>query len=115
MTIQTLQAYGANTAEGLARCMNNESFYLRLVGMALADGNFEKLRRAAEARDAAGVFEAVHALKGAVGNVSLTPIYEPVCALTEKLRSHTDAPFADDEGLVDTILARLEEACGLAE
>ena len=33
MTIDSLKAFGANTAEGLARCMNNEAFYLRMVGM----------------------------------------------------------------------------------
>ena len=33
MTIDTLTIYGADTKEGLQRCMNNESFYLRLVKM----------------------------------------------------------------------------------
>lgn len=33
LTIGTLTIYGADTKEGLQRCMNNESFYLRLVKM----------------------------------------------------------------------------------
>ena len=34
LTIEKLKAYGANVDEGLSRCMNNETFYLRLVNMA---------------------------------------------------------------------------------
>ena len=37
MTVDDLKTYGANTEEGLRRCMNNESFYLRLVKMIPGD------------------------------------------------------------------------------
>ena len=37
ITIDGLNALGAHTKEGLERCLNNEAFYLRMVGMALAD------------------------------------------------------------------------------
>ena len=86
ITLDALKHYGANTAEGLARCLKNETFYLRMVGMALADKNFDKLKEAMDAGDARAAFSAAHALKGSIGNVSLTPIYEPVCELTELLR-----------------------------
>lgn len=89
LTVETLKAYGANTTEGLGRCFNNETFYLRLVGMCLEDKNFEALSRAMAAGDAKAAFEACHALKGSTGNLSLTPIYAPVCALTEQLRGAT--------------------------
>ena len=48
MTINDLKAYGANLEEGLSRCMNNESFYLRLVKMIPGDDNFRKLKEALE-------------------------------------------------------------------
>ena len=35
LTLDALRQYGANVTEGLSRCMNNEAFYLRLVGMAV--------------------------------------------------------------------------------
>ena len=44
LTIDALRGSGADVDDGLNRCMNNESFYLRLVGKALADGGFTKLR-----------------------------------------------------------------------
>ena len=37
MTIDDLKTYGANTEEGLRRCLNNEAFYLRLVRMIPGD------------------------------------------------------------------------------
>ena len=49
ITLDALKQYGANTAEGLARCLKNETFYLRMVGMALADKNFDKLKEAMDA------------------------------------------------------------------
>ena len=104
LTIDSLKEYGANTAEGLNRCFNNEAFYLRLVGMGMADANFDKLTKAVEAGDAKEAFEACHALKGSMGNLALTPIYEPVSALTEKLRG------ADALGDVSELYQRIMDA-----
>ena len=64
MTLDALRAYGANTAEGMARCLNDEPFYLEMVAMTLADGSFEKLQAAMDAGDARGAFSAAHSLKG---------------------------------------------------
>ncbi len=89
LTIEKLRAYGANVDEGMGRCMNNEAFYLRLVNMAADDGGFEKLRAAMENGDRKGSFEAAHALKGMLGNLSLTPVSRPAAELTELLRAET--------------------------
>ena len=86
MTIEALEAYGADVKSGLARCMDMQDFYLRLVSMELADGNFEKLDRALADKDVKSAFEAAHALKGAVGNLGLTPLFTPLSEITEKLR-----------------------------
>ena len=108
MNIDDLRAWGANVDEGLARCMNNEAFYLRLVGMETADKNFEGMRAALAAGDVHAAFEAAHAIKGAAGNLALTPIYEPVCELTELLRGRTEPVEAD--ALVDQIMEQREKA-----
>ena len=63
MTIEELKAYGADTDAGLQRCMNNESFYLRLVKMIPGDDNFRKLKEALEGGNLDAAFEAAHALK----------------------------------------------------
>ena len=112
MTLDALRAYGANTAEGVARCMNNEPFYLRMVAMALADKNFDALRAAVDAGDVTAAFEAAHALKGSIGNVSLTPIYRPLCELTELLRGKS-MPADGGRALLEQIVSEREKALRL--
>lgn len=112
MTIDDLNAFGANTKEGLQRCMNNEGFYLRLVKMIPCDPNFQKLYDALDGGNWAGAFEAAHALKGALGNLSLTPIYEPIFEITEKLRACTMVDCAD---LVEVIRKGQDELKGICE
>lgn len=102
ITIGSLKAFGANTEEGLARCMGNEALYLKLVGVMLADKNFDKLKSAIEAENLDEAFEAAHALKGALGNLALTPLYEKAASLTEFLRNRAEADY---RGLVSDLLA----------
>lgn len=112
MTLEALRAFGADTAKGLERCMNDAPFYLEMVAMALADGNFDALKTALDAGDARAAFSAAHALKGAVGNVAVTPIYEPLCALTELLRGR-DAPVEGCDQLLEQIMGLRERALSL--
>ena len=113
ITIDTLTAFGADVKTGLGRCMNNESFYLRLVNMALNDPNFAKLRQALDAGDAKSVFEAAHALKGSLGNLSLTPVYDPVSKLTELTRNAAVIPAEAAEAAQEAF-AKYEELKALA-
>ena len=110
LTIQALQETGANTQEGLARCMNNETFYLRMVGMGLADGGFDKLKSAIENNDLDAAFEAAHALKGVMANLSLTPISEPVGEMTELLRARTQMDYGP---LLEKVLCAKEKLAAL--
>ncbi len=93
ITIDNLREYGANVDEGLARCVNNEEFYLRLVAKVVNDTAFAELRAAVEANDLDNAFEAAHKLKGAVGNLALTPLCEPVNEMVEFLRNRSEADY----------------------
>ena len=95
MTLDDLRAFGANVDEGMARCMNMEAFYLRLVNSVKQEPHFAELFAAIEARDLEAGFRAAHALKGVLGNLSLTPLYEPMCEITELLRARTDTDYTD--------------------
>ena len=106
ITVEKLKEFGANTAEGVARCVNNEDFYLRMVGKAMSDANYVKLEEAVHAGDKDAAFEAAHALKGVLGNLSLTPILEPVTEITELLRSRADADY---EEILSRILTKKSE------
>lgn len=93
MTIEILNQYGADTAEGLARCMDNEEFYLKMVALGLADERFESLRPVLEAQKLDEAFEMCHALKGVFGNLALTPLYDAISEMTELLRARTEMDY----------------------
>lgn len=94
LTVEGIAAWGADTAQGISRCMGNEGFYLGLVPKALDDENFGKLNAAIGAHDLDAAFAAAHGLKGMLSNLALTPLYEPVNEMTELLRSRTETDYA---------------------
>ena len=87
MTLDDLRAYGADVNEGLTRCMNNEAFYLRMVGMMAADTHDSALKDAIAAGNLQAAFEAAHALKGSLANLALKPALAAVEAIVEPLRA----------------------------
>ena len=93
LTIDALKQFGADTDDGLTRCMGNEGFYFKLIGKVVEDKNFEALEEAVAAKDLAAAFDAAHSLKGVLGNLALTPIYDPVFEITELLRARSDIDY----------------------
>ena len=112
ITLDALRAMGVNVDEGLGRCMNNEDFYLRLVGMAAADDGFDRLAKQIEEGSLDGAFETAHALKGVLGNLFLTPLYEPVSEVTELLRARQQADYAP---MIAQILERRDQLKALTD
>ncbi len=111
LTLDALREIGVKPEEGLGRCMNNEQFYLSLVKRVAGDAGFQKLKDAVEAGDLEAGFEAAHALKGVLGNLSLTPLYEAVAEITELLRSRTEMDYTP---MLETIAQQqeaLEKVC----
>ena len=106
LTIDNLKSLGANTDEGLARCLGKEDFYLRMVSMALADNGFEKLREAVISGDLNEGFERAHALKGVLSNVALTTLAEPIIEMTEELRVRNEIDYS---GLLDRMDEELQK------
>ena len=94
LTIESLRGYGANVDEGLSRCMGNETLYLRLVNTVCDDKSFGLLAEAIQNKDYKTAFERAHALKGAVGNLSISPLYEEICELTDALRTQEDGDYS---------------------
>lgn len=94
LTIDKLKELGCDTTEGLLRCMNNESFYFRLIKKALEDENFINLKSFIEKKNYDKAFEISHSLKGVLGNLSLTPLYNIVFELTEFLRNRKEMDYS---------------------
>ena len=82
ITIEKLNSFGVDTAEGLERCFGNEALYLKLVTTIPDDATFERLEKKVASKDLDGAFEAAHALKGVLGNLSLTPLYTLAVEIT---------------------------------
>ena len=93
MNIDGLRELGANVDEGLERCMGMEDFYMEMIELGLSDERFEALGQALEAGDLDNSFEHVHALKGVIGNLALTPLYETICEITEHLRAREQMDY----------------------
>ena len=111
ITLDNLKEYGADTEDALARCMDNADFYLKLVGKALDDPNYGKLRERIEAKDYEGAFSVAHALKGVVTNLSLTPLAKPVIEITDSLRAGKERDYS---ALLDAMDGQLEKLKALA-
>lgn len=112
LTVEKLKEYGADTQDGLARCMGNEALYLRLVSTVASQTDFVKLKDSVASGDLKSGFEAAHALKGVLGNLSLTPLYDKVSEITEllRVRSETDyTPLLNDIEALRDGLGKLAE------
>ena len=106
MNIDGLRELGANVEEGLERCMGMEDFYMEMIELGLSDERFDELGPTRETGDLDAAFEQVHALKGVIGNLALTPLYETVCELTEHLRAKEQIDY---KPLYDKLISQRKE------
>lgn len=110
ITLEALKSQGADVETGLSRCLGKEDLYLKLVNMGLGDAKFEELGTALNAGDLARAFELCHALKGVIGNLSITPLYEALSDMTEKLRGREEADYSSMYTKVIEIRSKLWKA-----
>lgn len=95
LTVENLRNFGANVTEGLQRCMNNEQLYLTLVNRFLDQNTFPDLKAAILAHDLEKAFHIAHSLKGVIGNLSLSPLYDVIYQMTELLRNRTETDYSN--------------------
>lgn len=79
-------SYGGDYEPTMERMMGNQKLYIKFLDQLLADENIGKLEQALQEENLKAAFEAAHALKGVVGNLGLTPLYESTCDIVEPLR-----------------------------
>ncbi len=74
--IQELKDLGVNTDEGLQRMGGNSSLYERMLVKLKDMIKGSSVRMDFDFNDYSDVIESAHAIKGASGNLAVTPIYE---------------------------------------
>lgn len=84
--MQELKGLGVNTDEGLLRMGGNSSLYERMLVKLKDMIKDSPVRMDFDLSDYSDIIEAAHAIKGASGNLAVTPIYESYSRLVELLR-----------------------------
>lgn len=87
--IESLISWGCDVPGALPRFIGNRDFYCRMLAMVPDEESFAKLGACLAAGDVRAAFEAAHTLKGVLGNMGLTPMYDEACAIVEPLRAGT--------------------------
>ncbi|MBO7179246.1 MAG: Hpt domain-containing protein [Clostridia bacterium] len=70
----------------LERFLDDEDLYEQFYSALLNDEAFSNLGEALNENRLQDAFEYAHTLKGVIGNMGLTPLYETVCDIVEPLR-----------------------------
>ena len=96
LTIEKLRDFGADTADGLRRCMNQEEFYLSLVDRMLTSPAFTELKKALDEERYGDAFENAHQLKGVLANLSITPLYEVCASISDQLKAGIQKDYSED-------------------
>jgi len=84
--IQELKSLGVNTDEGLQRLGGNFSLYERMLVKFKDMIKNSPVQMDFDCNDYSDIIEAAHTIKGASGNLAITPIYEFYSELMKLLR-----------------------------
>ncbi len=85
--IQELKGLGVNTDEGLERMGGNSSLYERMLVKLKDMINDSPVQMDFDCNNYDDIIEAAHAIKGASGNLAVTPIYESYTEIVKLLRA----------------------------
>ena len=111
ITLEKLNAWGADTNTGIKRCANNTNLYLKLVNMVPSNDSFKKLEEAINLNNYDDAFQAAHGLKGILSNLELTPLLNPVKEITELLRNKTEMDYSSFIKIINEEYNNLIEIC----
>lgn len=84
--LQELEEMGANTGEAMKRFMNNAALYEKMLKKLPKSMNGKSVMEAIEAGNVDSAIEIAHTMKGVLGNLSITPLYESYTKIVALLR-----------------------------
>lgn len=85
-----LKNWGCDIDGALERFLEDRQLYAECLRMAAEDPAYELLEKAFRAGAEQEAFDCAHTLKGVLGNLGLTPLFEAAVRMTELLRERQD-------------------------
>lgn len=89
--LDDLKTLGVNTDGALQRFMGKSAIYEKMLGKLAATVDNAPVLSAFEAGDYKTALESAHTLKGVMGNLSVTPLYEGYTKIVDLLRADDPA------------------------
>lgn len=84
---EELKELGVNVDEGINRLMGNASLYEKMLGTFVNMLEKSTVDPDFDSENYDDVIETTHAIKGASGNLSITPVYEAYTKIVDLLRN----------------------------
>ncbi len=86
LLFEKLREQNCDVEGALARFLDDEELYVQFYKELLNDKLFTELGLAINERRISDAFDCAHTLKGVIGNMGLTPMFETICDIVEPLR-----------------------------
>lgn len=82
-----LREYGCDVDNAMERFVDDKEFYMECYDVLFSSDSLEQLGNALKNRDIQEAFICSHGMKGTLGNLGLTPLYELMAPIVEPLRA----------------------------
>lgn len=109
---EKLEAWGCAVAQARERLLQNDELYLDFLNQITEEDDYDKLKAALEEGRIQEAFDISHTQKGVISNLGITPLYDALCALVEKLRSGEHADTKVEYEAVIAQFNKLKEILG---
>ena len=107
MTVRELYESIGGSYESALKVMQMEKLVSKFIVRFLDDTTHDRLADAATRKDAVGMFEASHSMKGVCANLGLDSLSAKAARIADEFRPGRERTMSEDE--VDALLASLEE------
>jgi HPt (histidine-containing phosphotransfer) domain-containing protein len=106
---QKLMLYGADTVRALERFGGNLQVYRECIALFVSGDSFARLKGALLSGNTADAFDISHAMKGAAGNLGLTPMLDAISEIVEPLRGGAAPDLSAETDELERQRKQLEE------
>lgn len=85
--LNELKVWGCDVEGAMERFLEDEELYYSCLEMLVEDEELKRLGEELEEGETEEAFDCAHTLKGVIGNMGLTPMFEIIVRIVEPLRT----------------------------